>query len=119
MGRHITGTAAQPKPKLWSEEPISDSVAFHLSLRCKFVRSTWTNKKARSFIGLELPRAIIEFIDLVINQRTEHGVMEPARLYESPFTDICPTRPDGIFTSVQLDALIGIIEGGTSAAGAG
>ena len=45
--------------------------------------------------------------------------MEPARLYESPFTDICPTGPDSIFTSVQLDALIGIIEGVTAAAGVG
>ncbi len=43
--------------------------------------------------------------------------MEPARLYESPFTDICPTGPDRIFTAVQLDTLIGILEGVKAAAG--
>ena len=69
--------------------------------------------KGTSFRGNQ-----IEFIDLIINQLTEHGAMEPARLYESPFTDICPTGPDSIFTSVQLDALIGILEGVTAAAGA-
>ncbi len=30
----------------------------------------------------------IEFIDLVVQYLTENGVMEPDRLYESPFTDI-------------------------------
>jgi len=43
---------------------------------------------------------------LIIDQLTEHGIMEPARLYESPFTDITPRGPDGLFDSSQLDELI-------------
>ena len=47
----------------------------------------------------------IEFVDLVVNHLTEHGVMEPARLYESPFTDIAPQGPDALFSSSQIDQL--------------
>jgi type I restriction enzyme R subunit len=36
--------------------------------------------------------------------------VEPARLYESPFTDITPHRPEGLFTSAQVDALVASLE---------
>ena len=41
----------------------------------------------------------IEFVDLIVNHLTEHGVMDAALLYESPFTDLTPHGPDGLFTS--------------------
>jgi len=34
--------------------------------------------------------------------------MEAALLYESPFTDLTPKGPDGIFGSEQVDELINI-----------
>jgi type I site-specific restriction endonuclease len=30
----------------------------------------------------------IEFVNLIVNHLTEHGAMEAAMLYESPFTDL-------------------------------
>lgn len=57
----------------------------------------------------------IEFSNLVIQHLTEHGVMSATRLYESPFTDITPSGPDGLFDSEQVDALLsalGEIEAG-------
>ncbi|HTV12929.1 MAG TPA: type I restriction-modification enzyme R subunit C-terminal domain-containing protein [Acidimicrobiales bacterium] len=45
----------------------------------------------------------IEFIDLIINHLTEHGVMGAALLYESPFTDIAPHGPDDLFTSDEVE----------------
>ena len=35
--------------------------------------------------------------------------MLPARLYESPFTDVSPTGPDGVFAEGRVDALIGVL----------
>ena len=48
----------------------------------------------------------IEFVNLIVNHLTEHGVMEAARLYESPFTDLTPRGPDGLFSTAQVDALL-------------
>ena len=36
--------------------------------------------------------------------------MEAARLYESPFTDLTPRGPDGLFSSAQVDELLAVIE---------
>ncbi len=47
-----------------------------------------------------------EFVNLIVNHLTEHGVMEAARLYESPFTDLTPHGPDGLFSTTQVDALL-------------
>ena len=51
----------------------------------------------------------IEFMNLIVNHLTEHGVMEAARLYESPFTDLTPLGPDGLFSTAQVDALLAVI----------
>lgn len=52
----------------------------------------------------------LEFINLVVDHLTEHGVMEPARLYESPFTDLSPHGPDGLFQPREMDDLIRMLE---------
>ena len=51
----------------------------------------------------------IEFIDLVVDYLTEHGLMEAALLYESPLTDVSPQGPEAIFSSAQVDRMISIL----------
>jgi type I restriction enzyme, R subunit len=51
-----------------------------------------------SFInGKRLSANQIEFINLIIDHLTEHGVIEAERLYESPFTDLNPRGVEGLF----------------------
>jgi len=47
---------------------------------------------------------------LITDHLTEHGSMDAALLYESPFTDLTPQGPDGLFTSTQIDELIATLE---------
>jgi len=37
----------------------------------------------------------IEFVNVIIDYLTEHGVVEPGRVYESPFTAVAPEGPGG------------------------
>jgi type I restriction enzyme R subunit len=53
----------------------------------------------------------IEFINLVVQYLTENGVMEPDRLYESPFTDINPLGPEGVFPSAKVDQMVQVLVG--------
>jgi type I restriction enzyme, R subunit len=52
----------------------------------------------------------IEFVNLIVDHLTEHGLMPAAQLYEAPFTDVTPRGPDEIFTSDQVEDLIRILD---------
>jgi len=60
--------------------------------------------------GKTLAANQIEFLNLIVNHLTEHGVMNAGLLYESPFTDLSPQGPDGLFTSPQVDELMSLLE---------
>ncbi|MCC7134493.1 MAG: DEAD/DEAH box helicase family protein [Gemmatimonadales bacterium] len=53
----------------------------------------------------------LELVNLIVDHLTAHGVMEPARLYESPFTDVTPRGPDGLFAGSDLEELIRALDG--------
>ncbi len=52
----------------------------------------------------------IEFINLIINQLVDHGIVEVTLLYESPFTDIAPTGPDALFSAEQVNRIMQLLE---------
>jgi type I restriction enzyme R subunit len=60
--------------------------------------------------GKSLSANQIEFVNLIVDHLTELGMVEARRLYESPFTDLTPQGPDGLFSAAQLDDLMRTLE---------
>ena len=64
-----------------------------------------------SFVeGRSLSANQIEFVNLIVDHLTEHGAVEPERLYESPFTDLTPKGPDGLFDPADLNELMIVLD---------
>lgn len=61
----------------------------------------------------------IRFIGMVIDELTTNGRVDPARLYESPYTDNAPTGPDYVFEPRDVDVLVEILHGFASHAAPG
>jgi type I restriction enzyme R subunit len=60
--------------------------------------------------GKTLAANQLEFVNLVVDHLTEHGMVEPSRLYESPFTDVTPQGPNSLFSAAELTDLISVLE---------
>ncbi|MDR3470027.1 MAG: DEAD/DEAH box helicase family protein [Xanthobacteraceae bacterium] len=54
--------------------------------------------------------AQIEFINMVIEHLTHNGMMDPAVLYEPPFTGVAPTGPDQLFDDAKVTQLFARIK---------
>ena len=59
--------------------------------------------------GRNLDAGQLDFINTMIDHLTQNGVMEPSRLYESPFTEKAPAGPDSVFPSADVDKLVSIL----------
>jgi type I restriction enzyme, R subunit len=52
----------------------------------------------------------IEFVNLIVDYLTEHGVVEPGRVYDSPFTAVAPEGPEGLFGSADVTRIFELID---------
>lgn len=53
----------------------------------------------------------LEFIELIIQELTQNGVMDAGRLYETPFVDVSPMGPEGIFPAAKVEQMIQVLAG--------
>jgi type I restriction enzyme R subunit len=60
--------------------------------------------------GRTLTANQIEFVNLVIDYLTERGVMDPRRLYESPFTDLDDQGVSGVFSLDDAKVLVQLLK---------
>ena len=52
----------------------------------------------------------IEFIELIVQELTQNGVMDADRLFQSPFTDLNAQGPLGIFPPVRVTEIVRVLE---------
>jgi type I site-specific restriction endonuclease len=103
----ITGT-----PR--SEIELAESSAGSLG---RFVRSLVGLERSaveKAFAGLLNRQTFgvnqIRFLELVVDELTRNGSMDPGRLYESPFTDFSPAGPDQIFAGTDITAILNLVD---------
>ena len=79
----------------------------------------------RSLVGLDRAAAVeafghflatgsftvdqVRFVDLIIDELTANGSMEPLRLFESPYTDHAPTGPTSYFSDTDVNAIVEVL----------
>ena len=51
----------------------------------------------------------LTFINLVIDYLAEHGTIDAARIYDSPFTSVAPEGPEAIFVKTDIDEFFEIV----------
>ena len=51
----------------------------------------------------------IRFVNLIIDELTERGVVDSARVYESPYVTVAPQGPEKIFDKEKLDLIFNSI----------
>ena len=52
----------------------------------------------------------IRFINTILDELTSRGVMDPARLYDPPFSDLAPTGPEGLFSEAEVDNICHLLD---------
>lgn len=53
--------------------------------------------------------AQIRLVEMIVAELTRNGVMEPGRLYESPFTDDHPRGVDELFSDGEFDTIVDVL----------
>lgn len=60
--------------------------------------------------GSKLTPEQIEFVNLIVEELTQNGVVAPARLFEAPFTDINALGPTAVFPAAQVKKIVSVLE---------
>lgn len=69
-------------------------------------RSAASEAFARYLDGTTFSVDQVRFVNLIVDELTANGVMEPKRLFESPYTDHAPTGPDFFFPEADIDVIV-------------
>jgi type I restriction enzyme R subunit len=73
-------------------------------------RDAATDALAGFIAGRTLSANQVDFLNLIVNYLTEHGVMDAGRLYESPFTDLAALGPESLFSGEDINALVAVLD---------
>ncbi|MDO8730989.1 MAG: DEAD/DEAH box helicase family protein [Actinomycetota bacterium] len=105
----VTAGVAQPAEVTWASQQEGGLGLFIRSL-VGLDRQAATEAFAKYLDGSLYTATQIHFINLIVEELTNNGVMSVDRLFESPFTDHAPTGPDYVFPSSDVSAILGTLQ---------
>ncbi len=73
-------------------------------------RETAIQAFSQFVVGTTATASQLEFINLIVQYLTENGVMDAARLYESPFTDISQQGPEALFVPARVTEMVRVLD---------
>jgi type I site-specific restriction endonuclease len=59
--------------------------------------------------GKQLSANQLEFINLIVDHLSDRGTVSVESLYSSPYTDVSPRGPDGLFKPNEVDQLVDLL----------
>ena len=59
--------------------------------------------------GTRFSVAQVRFVQLIVDELTTNGVVDPRRLFESPYTDHAPTGPEFVFPTGDIEVIVEIL----------
>ncbi|MFV0534739.1 MAG: DEAD/DEAH box helicase family protein, partial [Cumulibacter sp.] len=89
----------------WAREQTDGLGVFVRSL-IGLDRAAATEAFAAYLDGTRFTADQVRFVNLIVDELTRNGVMDPRRLFESPYTDSAPTGPDHYFPDGDVDAIV-------------
>jgi type I restriction enzyme R subunit len=119
-GKQLTATDLEDSSGSWlraasTRTALADAAASAQSLGL-FVRSLVGLDKAAATEELSaftsdttLTGNQLTFVNLLVEQLTRQGAVDPALLYEAPFTGLALTGPDRLFTGAQVTSLVEVL----------
>ena len=109
LERRLADSGAGAQGDIEQARRSADGLGLFIRSLVGLDREAATEAFGEFLVGRTLNASQLDFINLIISHLTENGAMEPARLYESPFTDSAPHGPDSLFPSADVDRLVTIL----------
>ncbi len=120
LGKPLTKTDLDELQRLFDEAGVIDAAEF-----AKFRNAETLPTLVRSWVGLDrnaakqalndaldgsvLTAQQLHFLDMIIEHLTSSGSLDPALLYEPPFTDEAPNGVSDVFDMTQVRRLVGTL----------
>ncbi|WP_377642328.1 DEAD/DEAH box helicase family protein [Oryzobacter terrae] len=106
----LVASGGQQVDIIWAREQTGGLGIFVRSL-VGLDRSAATEAFENYLDGTKFSADQVRFVNLIIDELTKNGVMGPARLFESPYTDHAPTGPDYFFPDADVEVIVETLNG--------
>jgi len=105
----LVASGGQQVDIVWANEQTGGLGVFVRSL-VGLDRTAATEAFETYLDGTKFSADQVRFVNLIVDELTRNGVMEPARLFESPYTDHAPTGPDYVFPDADVEVIVDTLQ---------